>query len=108
MLGKPLTKREVEYVTLATSDLSFREIGVIAKVTEETVKCALSVVYAKLGVRNRYGMIIHQMKKDNSTMALEAATAEESGADIVQDIIDVAEATILPPGFQQVMTKLQP
>lgn len=81
MPGKPLTKRENEYVVFATSDLSFKEIGVLAGVTEETVKCALSIIYAKLGVRNRYGLIVNQLRKPTEEILADELVAEEATED---------------------------
>lgn len=93
MQVKPLTKREIEYATLATSDMSFKEISLIAGVTEETVKCALSVIYSKLGVKNRYGLIIHQLKKDMATLAAESSSGEPEEDDEF--------LSSLPPGFRE-------
>jgi DNA-binding CsgD family transcriptional regulator len=60
---KPLTFREREYVTLAVSDLSFEQIAAILNVEERTVRSTLSLIYSKLEVKNRYGLIIQQLKQ---------------------------------------------
>jgi len=54
---EPLTDREREIVTLASGELSNKEIARKLEVAEGTVKIHLNNIYAKLGVNNRASLL---------------------------------------------------
>lgn len=54
---EPLTDREREIVTLASGELSNKEIARLLEVAEGTVKIHLNNIYTKLGVNNRASLL---------------------------------------------------
>lgn len=52
-LSLPLTRRELEVLTLLVEGMTTREIAAELSISEGTVKCHLSSIFGKFGVSNR-------------------------------------------------------
>jgi DNA-binding NarL/FixJ family response regulator len=57
-LPEPLTKRELEVLSLMTAGLSNKEIAQSLGVSEATIKTHASTIFAKLGVRDRVRAVL--------------------------------------------------
>jgi DNA-binding NarL/FixJ family response regulator len=57
-LPEPLTKKELEVLSLMTAGLSNKEIAKSLGVTEATIKTHASTIFAKLGVRDRVRAVL--------------------------------------------------
>jgi DNA-binding NarL/FixJ family response regulator len=64
--GRVLTPREKEITRLVSAGLRNKEIASKLFVSEGTVKTHLHHIYAKLKVRNRVELAIHQSQTDQS------------------------------------------
>jgi two-component system, NarL family, nitrate/nitrite response regulator NarL len=61
--NRALTRREQQVAALAKSGLSNKGIAKSLCLSEGTVKHHLHKVFQKLGVRSRYGLIVHHVTK---------------------------------------------
>jgi DNA-binding NarL/FixJ family response regulator len=57
-LPEPLTKKELEVLSLMTAGLSNKEIAESLGVTEATIKTHASTIFSKLGVRDRVRAVL--------------------------------------------------
>lgn len=55
---RPLTKRQQEIVDLVVQGMSNAEVAKALSVTTQVVKNALTLVYGRLGVRDRMGLFV--------------------------------------------------
>ncbi len=58
-----LSEREVEFLQLACSDLTYKEIASRMKVSERTVDGYRGALFEKLGVQSRVGMALEAIRK---------------------------------------------
>jgi DNA-binding NarL/FixJ family response regulator len=68
----PLTEREARLVRILASGATNREIAARMGLREQTVKNRLSMIYGKLGLRNRLELAVH-----SGRIAPSAATSRE-------------------------------
>lgn len=59
---KPLTRRESEILSLIVDGCSNAQIGRRLGISSQTVKNQLSVIFAKLGVRNRLQLAVYAIR----------------------------------------------
>jgi DNA-binding NarL/FixJ family response regulator len=60
-----LTKAEIEIVKLVELNFSNKEIAKTLLLSEKTVKCHLTNIYAKLSIKSRYQLIVYVKRLEN-------------------------------------------
>jgi LuxR family maltose regulon positive regulatory protein len=63
-LAEPLTRRELEVLTLLRDPLSIKEIALKLNISYATVRRHMANIYGKLGVNQRYEAVAHAMELD--------------------------------------------
>lgn len=66
MVSTRLTPRQQQILRALLSGLTNREIASQLGLQEQTVRNQLSVIYAKLGVRNRLELAVHAGRRGSS------------------------------------------
>jgi DNA-binding NarL/FixJ family response regulator len=59
-----ITDRDKEFLKLASSDLTYKQIAVLMKVSERTVDSFREALFQKLNVQSRVGMVMEALRRN--------------------------------------------